>query len=125
MKSGKVWGETTELLRTPVLEVHRLVVMAGAHCSWHKHKHRVNAFVLNSGSLTIEVEQADYPLTDLTDMKPGDLVKVAPGLWHRFVAGPDGAELLELYYPAPLEHMDIERRDVGGAGHPIVGMGPR
>ena len=114
MKAGKVWGETIVLLATPVLEVHRLKITPNSFCSLHRHHGRWNAFVVTSGRLLVEVHQQAYDLVDVTELRPGDLATVEPGLLHRFRTAAEGAECLEIYYPVVLGATDIERQDVGG-----------
>ncbi len=113
MIEGKVWGNTRLLLRTPLVEVHRLEVVPGGFCSWHKHRHKWNAFIVHSGALTIEIRKEAYPLTDKTVLRAGDFTTVKPGEEHRFVAGLSPAEVFEIYYPEMLTE-DIVRADVGG-----------
>lgn len=120
MKAGKVWGWTTPLLRTGAVEVHAIHVLPRSYCSIHRHAHRWNAFYVTRGRLMVDVEQADYALTDRTVLGPGELATVAPGLWHRFSTEDEGAEALEIYYPETLDATDIERRDVGGTRGPRV-----
>ena|SRR3990167_4252225 len=117
MLSGKIWGTTTLLLRTPLIEMHRLDVLGNAHCSMHKHDKKWNAFVVISGTLTIEVEKAAYNLVDKTVLYAGELTTVQPGEFHRFVTGPFSAVALEIYYPESLSDDDIVRRDCGGLIH--------
>ncbi len=113
IKAGKVWGTTAPLLLEPGVQLHAISVLPNARCSLHRHATRWNGFLVTSGRLTVEVHQADYDLVDSTVLGPGEFTTVAPGLWHRFVSGPEGATCFELYYPASLEARDIERRDVG------------
>lgn len=113
-KAGKVWGETSVLLANPVVEVHKLWVHEHAHCSWHRHHHRRNAFVVLEGILIVEVRQKAYSLVDETILQAGDLMEVEAGLWHRFRTTATSALVLELYYPVPLQSVDIEREGVGG-----------
>lgn len=113
MINGKIWGSTELLLRTANVEIHHLIIKAGTVCSWHKHLHKFNAFYVNAGRLVIEVEKADYPLTDETVLAPGQMTTVAPGEFHRFRAE-TGVDALEVYYLGALAE-DIVRRNVGGA----------
>lgn len=119
MKNGKVWGTTTPLLVTPVLEVHQLSVFPEAACSLHKHALRWNAFYVTLGELYVDIHQQDYALVDTTALEAGDFTAVPPGLLHRFRTGAKGAELIELYYPAPLGANDIQREGVGSCGAPL------
>lgn len=112
--SGKVWGETRLLWKTPFVEVHLLDVLPHAHCSMHHHARKWNAFLLIDGELTIEVEKVEYGLTDRTVLRGrGAFTTVRPGEVHRFVAGASAASVLEIYCPDALSE-DIVRRDCGG-----------
>lgn len=114
MKTGKIWGVTEDLLRTPFVEVHRLVIEPGFHCSWHKHERKHNAFLCLEGVLHIEVRKA-YGLVDCTTLHPGDICTVPPGEEHRFIVNKQGSlvRALEIYYPDILTE-DIVRTDNGG-----------
>lgn len=111
-KFGKVWGCTELLLRTPLVEIHRLTILANAQCSLHSHSFKWNAFFVQSGRLSILVEKKDYPLTDITDLGPGDFTTVRPGEYHRFRAGDEPVQAIEIYYPETLSD-DIVRKDFG------------
>lgn len=113
MKAGKIWGWTTALLATPLIEIHRLQILPYAQCSLHTHAGRWNAFVVTAGRLLIEVHQRDYDLVDTTELGVGELTTVPPGLPHRFRTEVEGAECFEVYYPAALGSPDITRMDVG------------
>lgn len=111
--SGKIWGTTEAVLATPAVELHRLTVKPRHQCSMHRHLRKWNAFYVISGRLLIDVEKADYALTDTTELGPGMSMAVPPGEYHRFRTEGEPCEALELYYLAPLSE-DIERRDHGG-----------
>lgn len=115
MISGKVWGQTQLVLRTPFIEVHKLFIKPHAFCSWHHHEFKWNAFVTVSGVLQIEVKKNDYNLTDITFLHPTDLMTVKPGEKHRFVTGDKACVAFEFYYPEELS-ADIIRESVGGIG---------
>lgn len=110
---GKAWGTTETVLATPFCEVHRIEVVSGGHCSWHHHERKVNVFVLLSGALRIETEDASgSAYADLSEV--GALVTVGVGVKHRFVNIFTGtARVLELYYPEGLSE-DIIRASIGG-----------
>ena len=113
MLAGKIWGKTEVLLKTPMVEIHRLTINPNSRCSLHAHQFKWNAFYVSTGKLTIETHKNDYALTDNTDLHPGDLMTVKPTEYHRFVTGPEGMTGIEIYYPEPLSE-DIIRKDVGG-----------
>ena len=112
MLTGKVWGTTRLLLRTPLVEIHELQILPGSRCSMHLHRHKWNAFYVLEGELHVEVEKKGYPLTDTTVLQAGDVCTVPPGEYHRFVTQRLGCKALEVYYPEQLGE-DIERRDHG------------
>ena len=125
MKSGKVWGNTTKILKTPFVEYHRIVVENGMKCSKHKHEHKWNAFFVENGVLEVHVFKNDYDLEDVTTLKTGDFMTIRPGEYHYFV-GKTPLECpciaFEIYYPEELSE-DIVRENVGGEDivddHPI------
>lgn len=111
-KTGKVWGQTIELLKTPLIEVHHILVNAGCVCSMHKHEFKWNMFYVISGELAIEVRKNDYDLVDTTILRAGEWTSVRPNEFHRF-RSLDAVEALEIYYLEPLAP-DIIRENVGG-----------
>lgn len=111
MIAGKVWGSTQQIVANGVLELHRIVATAGSRCSMHRHKHKWNGFVVESGLLRIVVRKEGYNLIDTTILKAGDYTQVAPGEFHRFEALEDTVAY-EIYW-AQFDHDDIEREDVG------------
>ena len=114
MLSGKVWGKTEILLKTPFIEIHRLTINPNSRCSLHKHQYKWNAFYVSTGRLYIEVVKNDYDLIDTTELGPGELMTAKPNEDHRFVTKELGMTGIEIYYPEPLSE-DIIRKDVGGA----------
>ena len=112
MKTGKVWGTTELLLRTPTVEIHRLSIAPNSRCSLHAHQFKWNAFYVQSGRLFIETHKNDYALVDVTELGPGDLMTVRPNEYHRFVTRDEPMTGIEIYYIEPLSE-DIIRKDVG------------
>ena len=113
MHSGKAWGRTDTLLKTPFVEVHKLEIAPNSRCSLHCHKFKWNYFVVITGRLWIEVHRLSYDLVDITELGPGDDTTVQPNEFHRFITKDEGATGVEIYYPEPLSE-DIVRKDVGG-----------
>jgi mannose-6-phosphate isomerase-like protein (cupin superfamily) len=111
MITEKNWGTTEALLRTPLIEVHRIAVRPFACCSWHKHERKWNAFFVADGALRIEIDE--LPRLTMTPLRSHGFLAVGPGVWHRFTTGGEPAVAIELYYPDCLSE-DIIRRDVGG-----------
>lgn len=115
MKQGKIWGETIELLATPLLEVHKLIIKPNACCSQHLHQHKYNAFLVLSGKLFIDVWKKDYNLKDTTELLTGDFMTVPPNEDHLFRTGSRACVAVEIYYP-PILSKDIIRKTVGRVG---------
>jgi len=108
---GKVWGTTEPILQNSAIEIHRIVVKAGAYCSQHKHQSKINAFYVIKGELEIK-RWKDYGLCDSTYLVDGEMSIVPPGEEHMFKAHQD-TEALEIYW-SELNHNDIQRQSVGG-----------
>jgi mannose-6-phosphate isomerase-like protein (cupin superfamily) len=113
-RTGKAWGQTTEIFRAPFFQAHLLEIKAGAYCSEHRHARKVNHFFVLSGKLEILTWQALGQPPDRTALGPGEGTDVPAGLWHQFRAL-EATTALELYEPAPIAE-DIERRTTGGEG---------
>lgn len=124
-KFGKVWGETSPLLVTPTVEIHKIEAIGGYKCSEHLHRYKWNAFYCIFGELWIHVRKNDYELVDVTKLRAGDFTTVAPNEYHWFSV-PDQymyvdeclefqnrVEALEIYYPQHITD-DIIRKTVGG-----------
>lgn len=114
MKVGKVWGETTPLLQSPLLEVHKVSALEGGYSSKHKHDRKWNAFFVLDGQLIVK-RWKEYGLVDETILDTHEFTTVPPGEWHSFEV-PFGysCEFLEWYYLEPLSE-DIIREDSGGS----------
>lgn len=108
---GKVWGQTTPLLQSSCIEVHRILVNSGGYCSKHSHQSKVNAFYVIEGQLEIH-RWKSYDLVDVTQLAPGDMSVVPAGEPHMFKAITQ-VVALEIYW-AELDHDDIQRDTVGG-----------
>ena len=113
-KSGKVWGQTELLLNHPSFEIHRIETKAGGYCSKHAHKHRFNAFYVESGTFKVKVWKNEYNLVDETTLNAGDIMTVPPGEFHMFESITD-AVVFEIYYLPQFDHNDIVRETVGGS----------
>jgi mannose-6-phosphate isomerase-like protein (cupin superfamily) len=114
LRQGKVWGETTEFLRTTTMSAHHLTINKDSQCSEHRHQHKSNLFYVIIGLLEVTIyreEQAIYPLIDVTIVKPGQTTCVSPGIFHKFKAL-ENTEAIEIYQVELLEP-DIERRTGG------------
>jgi len=112
-KAGKIWGTTQEFFNKNNVSIHRIEVKDGGFCSLHLHKHKNNIFLVEQGSLKVEIYRKDAgsDIIDETILGPGDIMNVEPGLLHKFEALEDTIAF-EIYYVELTD--DIERRNVGG-----------
>lgn len=113
MIQGKIWGQTTLLLQTPQIEIHRLSILPNSACSLHKHNYKWNAFFCISGKLNIEVHKNSYDLIDITTLQADDFTTVSPNEYHRFFTKDSSVEALEIYYTEGINVNDIIRKNVG------------
>jgi mannose-6-phosphate isomerase-like protein (cupin superfamily) len=115
MIQGKVWGETSPLLVTPHIEIHKAKINPGGQCSKHKHNFKWNAFYCLEGYIEIHVKKNDYDLVDVTSLEPGEFTTVPPGEIHWFHVpsfSSGNTKILEIYYPQGITD-DIIRETVG------------
>lgn len=127
-EQGKIWGITKAVLVQPFTELHHIKVKPHSYCSKHIHKFKSNLFYCLSGAMIIKVWE-DGGMIDETVLTKGKAVSVPPGKPHRFETPKlydiqqldpdfkegDMVEVLELYYPEPINPMDIVREDTGGS----------
>ena len=113
MKAGKIWGQTELIHANNSFEFHRIEFKKNFKCSEHFHKYKWNGFYLESGEMLVRVWQdSDQDgLIDETILKPGDFMRVRPGLYHQFEGIKDGVAF-EIYW-SEFYHDDIVRRTVG------------
>lgn len=112
-KVGKVWGTTECKLSTPFVHGELLHIKPWHQCSLHVHRRKRNAFMVVKGRLFIDVVKNDYPLTDTTELGPGEITDVAAGEHHRFRTESQSCVCFEFYHPEPMSD-DIERKGHGG-----------
>jgi mannose-6-phosphate isomerase-like protein (cupin superfamily) len=113
---GKVWGLTQHIFGHNSVSIHRIEIEPGGRCSKHTHQHKWNAFWMESGELEIEVWKNSYDLIDRTTIRTGQMTKVPPGEYHRFVNNSGQKCVVYEIYWTELEEDDIQREDVGGKG---------
>jgi mannose-6-phosphate isomerase-like protein (cupin superfamily) len=111
MHAGKAWGSTATVYSGAV-DVEHLDINADGFCSIHMHKHKFNLFYVIKGLLEVRVEKADQGLVDITLLRDGQSMVVAPGQYHQFIARTEVVGL-EVYFTELSE--DILRKSSGGA----------
>ena len=110
---GKIWGQTELILKTSMIEVHRIMVLPDMQCSTHMHEHKWNGFYCLEGNIDIIVQKKDYDLTDITSLSHGVFTAVKPGEFHKFRTGDTYASVLEIYWLEGISE-DIIRQNCGG-----------
>ena len=110
---GKVWGKTQPIFFKNNVEIHRIETNKGGFCSKHKHEHKYNAFLVESGKLKITTWKNDYDLIDETIVEAGQITTCKPQEYHMFEALEDSVAF-EIYWVELLEK-DIVRENHGGA----------
>ena len=105
----KIWGERRRILLTETSEIDLLYLKKDSFCSLHKHKNKINRFVVIEGLVRIETEYG-YKI-----LKPNESFEVEPLLKHRFVAKVDSV-MIELAYVkrGKIDPNDIDRKSQGG-----------
>ena len=110
---GKVWGLTQHIFGHNDVSIHRVEIKPGGMCSKHQHEHKWNAFWIESGELEIDVWKNDYDLIDKTIVSAGQITKVPPGEYHRFINNSNKLCIAYEIYWTKLDENDIIREDVG------------
>lgn len=110
---GKVWGNTSPLLITPSVEIHKINIKPYSHCSKHIHQYKWNGFYVISGKLIINVQKNNYDLIDKTELSSGEFTTVPPNELHWFETVDVPTVALEIYYPQHITD-DIIRKTIGG-----------
>ena len=117
----KVWGQVLHLFTSKHSSISLLEVDKDSWCSIHKHKDRVNHFIVIEGLIEIlgfgeSDEPSTHPL-ESTLLGPGNSLTVPAKVWHQFVVKESG-RMIEVYWPSEpgkrVWSTDIERRTLGG-----------
>ena len=112
----KWWGKARHAFDSPHCAVSILYTELGGYCSRHFHKHRVNRFLVISGSLDVVTYSGNLEETR-ERLGPGDVMDIESNIVHRFEVIEPGI-VLEVYWPSSpgvsVRLDDIERLDIGG-----------
>ncbi len=128
--SSKIWGRSLEVATSPFFEFHHILVKPSSYCSIHTHEYKYNLFYCLKGVIKVKVwKNGDNGLIDETLLFPGQSTTVAPNERHQFETlkvdeirsyfpeWKDGemVEVIELYFPEPINKLDIKRFSEGGS----------
>ena len=114
IKQSKIWGSTSKIFEKNDVSFHKIEIKSGGFCSKHIHKYKFNLFLIEKGSLEIEIWQQNG-IMDRTIISEGEMSEIPPSVYHRFRALTD-VIAFEIYYTVLLDD-DILRDDSGGTGH--------
>jgi len=105
----KIWGLRKRILLTKTSEIDLLYLKKNCFCSTHKHKKKINKFVVVKGKVIIESEYGKIIL------KETEIFEIRPPLKHRFFALEDSI-MIELAYveEGTIDANDIDRESQGG-----------
>lgn len=103
MKEKKIWGEVTHIFADTQASISVLSIEKGSRCSIHRHKERVNHFIVTSGEVVIHTfGSGDIPTPHpmySRYLKPGETYTIGTGIWHQFAVIVSG-RMIEVYWPA-------------------------
>lgn len=117
MPDIKNWGTTAKVCSFPNGSLHRIEIAPGGYCSIHQHQSKANAFIVESGILTVN-NFLDFGPGGM-DVEPhivraGECFVVPAGAIHQFQNDTDAPVICyELYY-AEMREDDIVRHSQGG-----------
>lgn len=110
----KCWGETRELVDSPLYSKHELKIKVGGYCSLHFHVERANRFIVRTG--LVEILEMFGPQVRRTILGPDNTYDVASLVPHMFAVRKDG-EMIEEYFAdrgGTVRRNDITRIVEGG-----------
>ena len=99
----KIWGIRRRILLTDNSEIDLLYLKKGSFCSLHRHKQKINKFVVICGQVKIESEFGHQVL------KKNDSFTVKPPQLHRFVIL-EHSVMVELAYTS--KNIKIDPKDI-------------
>lgn len=111
-KSGKIWGETSNIFSKNNVEVYRIQGKKGGKSSNHKHTFKLSSFFVEKGSIAVFIEKNDYNLTDKTILNSGESTVIKPNEYHWFEILEDDTVCYEFYW-VELDSSDIQRKNCG------------
>lgn len=105
-KTGKLWGNTSEILCINNVSINRLNIQKNSKCSRHHHQYKYNMFYVENGSILVHTWEGDKIISVL--LNHGESLVIHPGIDHQFEANTDSI-VYEIYYTS-LDDKDIIRK---------------
>jgi len=99
-RNEHLWGRSTHLYLSEKLDLAVATGKAGGASSMHTHRHKANTFIVESGTVIIELDERAVKLS------AGESTTIPAGYAHRMIFKTD-ARLYELYYAIPGQMIDL------------------
>ena len=90
----KVWGSERWLVNSNDYCGKVMILNQGFRCSTHKHLIKDETFYIVGGMILME-SGVDLCALERRVLRPGDHVRINPGVWHRFT-GIETSEFIEI-----------------------------
>jgi mannose-6-phosphate isomerase-like protein (cupin superfamily) len=121
----KAWGHNIPISSNESFEVHYASIDSFGFSSRHYHSNKYNQMFVMYGKIFLEIYACEQDAIDgkeikVIELRPGMSFTVPPRVWHRFRAGDEFVDLIEVYWAEPVDKDDIRRVDVGGKGSPDI-----
>ena len=101
----KTWGWSTRVYCNEQLQVERIIVKAGGYSSIHLHAHKVNQFLVSTGTMNVMLFDEQLRSCQSQLLQPGEYYVVPTGVRHQFHAL-TACEGYEFYWPSDLVQLD-------------------
>lgn len=122
-KEKKVWGTVEHYKYDEWCGVSRLTLLPDTYCSIHRHRQRVNSFLIIKGRVDVLTFGAGEGPTMLPnnaihlEARALRYIQIPKDVWHQFRVI-DPSEMIEVYYPQDegdiVSFDDIDRFSLGG-----------
>ena len=101
----RAWGKWRVVEEWPRVIVKEVIVESHGALSLHKHEHRAEFWVVQSGTGTFVKGDRHYPV------KKGDTFLVTKGEWHQIVNGnTEDLVVIEIQFGKQIVEEDIKRK---------------
>lgn len=106
----KPWGTSVRTYLDDHIQVEWIHVVNTGYSSIHKHRHKVNLFIVHEGSFDVRIFTESKELVSTTHLGAGQSYVVGSGIYHQFMASTSVAAT-ETYWAegTAIDVDDIER----------------